>query len=502
MPIYPQLAREITDLRKRGDLDGAIARFKAAPEGDRRLPEVRVAVAWVIYDRDIKPCSARDIDVTDIMVDTAVGAVWKIRTWCDTEPNGQFSAYPTALLAVAKLLKEREEFDRFGEILDTDDGPEFSTIATGDYPSSRDRWVQYVLDFCKYLLKMENATQTRFERAKPFIDRIAKIESRRGLSNKKPQIEVQGRMRTAPSPQQRFYLQASAYFMETEHHEEAQKLCREALRLGVFSKDPNRKWILHRYTRALLRLDPSAALGACEEFISLEYKPYALMLKAEILLALGRTEDALRQVAHSLQIITDQDLPYITGNLMMLARLASDPTVKRAHVQMVRTIRAERGWGPSTDVETLASELGLGPDEPDPNPAVLRDMWNSLNPNPLRPTPTKTDERLSREELNEFLREIGDRGKVGLVLLPDKEGQKRHRPVVVVGSKADRYLVGMLQSSSKHRQTVPIREWQLAGLKQPTVFVPYYVPVKKKDLAPIGRLTETDLEKLPRAGTR
>jgi hypothetical protein len=502
VPTYSPLAREISDLRKRGDFDGAAAKFKAAPDVDRRLPEVRAAVAWVIYDRDVKPCAARDIEVTQQMVDTAVGAVGKIRTWCDKDPNGQYSAYPTALLSVAKVLKEREDLDRFGEVLNTDDGPEFFNIGSGGFPSPRERWVLYVLDFIKYLMKMENGTRARLERAKPFIDRLEKIEKMRGLSNEKPQIEAQGRKRAMPSPRQRFYLQASALFVELEEFDRAQRICRDALGLAIFAKDPNRKWILHRLTRALLATDPGAALGTCEEFISLEYKPYALMLKAEILVALGRHDEALRQVAHSLQIITDQDLPFITANLMLLARLADDPAVKRAHVQMTRVIRAERGWGPSADVETFASELNLGPDEPDPNPSVLRGMWDEINPQPSRPQVSKSDERISREELNEYLAEPIDRGTVGLVFLPDKEGQKRRRPVVVVGSKADKYLVGMLQSSSKHPKTMPIGDWQQAGLRQPTVFVPFYVPIKKKDLAHIGRLTDDDLKKLPHGRAR
>ena len=54
MPEYPALAKEITAMRKRGDIDGSIAVFKAATEQQRQLPEVRAAMAWVLYDRDIR----------------------------------------------------------------------------------------------------------------------------------------------------------------------------------------------------------------------------------------------------------------------------------------------------------------------------------------------------------------------------------------------------------------------------------------------------------------
>jgi hypothetical protein len=66
MTDYPNFARQITDLRKRGDIEGAIAAFKQSPEEDRRHIAVRSAMAWCLYDRDIKPCNDPEIEVTSL----------------------------------------------------------------------------------------------------------------------------------------------------------------------------------------------------------------------------------------------------------------------------------------------------------------------------------------------------------------------------------------------------------------------------------------------------
>ena len=66
MTNYPKLARKITDLRRRGDIVGAIEAFKQSPEEDRRNLAVRSAIAWCLYDRDIKPCNDPEIKVTTV----------------------------------------------------------------------------------------------------------------------------------------------------------------------------------------------------------------------------------------------------------------------------------------------------------------------------------------------------------------------------------------------------------------------------------------------------
>lgn len=634
MSTYPQLARDITELRKRGDLEGAIAKFKAAPDSERRRHEVRSAMGWVIYDRDVKPCSATDIDVTDVMIDAAINALPKIRTWCRAEPNGQYSAYPTSLLSVAKVLKARiveseskgrpnsrgiffagdiafgpgeivdawislengpfanqpdaaaktrsavvvarhestlslrpittslsiegshpirgwaqaglkspsfvmpgaievdlndvwvrrgrlsqddcrhlqidtspvvrvDAVTKLLDVLDTDDALDFSRVRSGAFPSALERWVGYALDVCKHILSAENATRSRLDRAEPLLSKLAKLQERGYLSREKPTIEVNGKKRTTPSALQRYFLQSSSYYLDIEQFDRVVEVCSKALASGAFDKDSNRKWLIHRLAKANAVIDPTRALVYADEFIALEYKPYALMLKAEILEKLGRNEEALKEVAHSLQIITEQDLPYITANLMLVAKLSNDPVVQRAHVQMTRAIRSERGWGPAPDVEAFAQKIGLRADEPAPDTKDLRSMWSEMNPQVARPTlPNQGSTggqkaRISPKEIGEFIAQTDDRGTVGLAFLPDKTGQRRRTPVVVVGTKGNQYLVGMVQTTSKHPNVKPITDWSKAGLRQQSLFVPFYVAIPKKDLLRLGTLTEQDLKILP-----
>jgi len=566
------------------------------------------------------------------MIDAAINALPKIRTWCSAEPNSQYSAYPTALLTIAKVLKPRVpesgangrpratgffvsgypgdivdawislengpfanqpdaaaktrpavvvsrqestlslrpittspsiegahpirqwaqaglkspsfvmsdaievdlndvwvrrgrlsqddcrnlQIDRLPvagvdalsqllDLIDTDDALEFSQVRSGVFPSALERWVGYALDVCKHILSAENATRSRLDRAEPLLSKLAKLQERGNLSKEKPAIEVNGKKRLTPSPLQRFFLQSSSYYLGIEQFDRVVEVCTKALESGAFEKDPNRKWLVHRLAKSYAVIDPTRALAYADEFIALEYKPYALMLKAEILEKLGRSDEALKEVAHSLQIITKQDLPYITANLMLIARLTSDPAVQRAHVQMTRAIRSERGWSPAPDVEAFAQEMGLRAEETAPDTEVLRSMWREINPQPTRPslsTARSTDrhkERISPSEIAEFSAQTDDRGTVGLVFLPDKTGQRRRMPVVVVGAKGDQYLVGMVQKTSKHPNAKPIADWSGAGLKQESLFIPFYVAVPKKHLSRLGRLSEQDLEILPRA---
>jgi tetratricopeptide (TPR) repeat protein len=401
------------------------------------------------------------------------------------------------------------------DLIDTDDALEFSQVRSGVFPSALERWVGYALDVCKHILSAENATRSRLDRAEPLLSKLAKLQERGNLSKEKLVIEVNGKKRSTPSPLQRYFLQSSSYYLDSEQFDRVVEVCTKALESGAFEKDPNRKWLVHRLAKAYAVIDPTRALAYADEFIALEYKPYALMLKAELLEKLGRNDEALKEVAHSLQIITEQDLPYITANLMLIARLTSDPAVQRAHVQMTRAIRSERGWSPAPDVEAFAQEMGLRAEETAPDTEVLRSMWREINPQPTRPSlstarstdrhkqrisPSEIKKSFSHSEYAEFLAQTDDRGTVGLVFLPDKTGQRRRMPVVVVGAKGDQYLVGMVQKTSKHPNARPITDWSGARLKQESLFVPFYVAVPKKDLSRLGRLSEQDLEILPRAG--
>jgi hypothetical protein len=162
MPTYSQTARDITALRKIGDIDGAIARFKSAPQNERQLPEVRSAAAWVVYERDIKPISPaaqradETLHVTDEMAESAVVAVEKIKTWCNHDLYSSFSAYPTSFLMVARILKTKENHKKLQALLESVDATQLSRVTSGSYPSSQSQWVSLALDVVKHNFRQEN----------------------------------------------------------------------------------------------------------------------------------------------------------------------------------------------------------------------------------------------------------------------------------------------------------------------------------------------------------
>ena len=110
-------ASEIGRLCKLGDIDGAISYFKSLSEADRASRETRFAIAWCLYDRDIKPCTNPEINATDQMRETALESLQKIKTWCNASPFDPYSAYPTSFLAVGRTLRDGEQFDKLKSLL-------------------------------------------------------------------------------------------------------------------------------------------------------------------------------------------------------------------------------------------------------------------------------------------------------------------------------------------------------------------------------------------------
>ena len=502
-------------MRKRGDIEGAITCFKAAPEQQRRLPAAWAAMGWVFYDRDIKPIApaAQKADptlrLTDKMVSDALESTGKIKVWCKHDLYSKFSAYPTAYLAVAKLLRDQERHGELRALLESETPIEFSKEKGGDYPSHREQWVALALDATKQILSADNLTPTRALVAKPLLEILAGLDQARGISADAVQIETRGQKRTLPSHKQRFILQYTRFLQETGDLETLAKVCRRTIEAKDFDRNPNLKWILYRYAQALKETNPNEALKVCNEFVALEYKSYSILLRAEIHLACGNTELALKEAAHSLQIIGERDLPFITKNLTFLANLLEDREERKMHIQMVRSIRSEQNHPPSPALEAQAAELGLPPASEAPNADILRAIWDKINPQPSRPRPTgapknqkkQTGEvplatKVHRNELKRFDTTTTRFGDIIFAASPAKDGPAKPRPMVIVGETPNELIVGLLFSNSNNPHAVTIEHWQEANLRMPNSFVASLHTVKNSHHRTLGKLTDVDQEKV------
>ena len=490
MTNYPKLARKITDLRRRGDIVGAIEAFKQSPEEDRRNLAVRSAIAWCLYDRDIKPCNDPQIKVTPKMILEAEEALKKIRIWCDHDLITNFSAFPTAYLAVAKVYKEHEMTEKLLPLLLDQIAQSFSWLSDSIYPSHLDRWSKFSLDLVKGFLTNENPSKQNIAPAKPLLDSLEKVE--KSLSKIKPEIVVDGRSRRLPSPQQRYYMQLTKFLQENEDWENLAIKCDSALQSQTFNKDTNLKWILYRQALALSHIDPPKALPVCNEFIKLECKPYSLLLRAEILLKLDRQEEALREVAHSLQIISNKDLPYITKNLSMIAELTDDIEVRKNHIQMLRSIRIEQGHKPSAELETAASELGLSDPNEDFDPTLLRQDWDKINP-----PDAKNGQPRAAERKSNVLTTSDQLGDIVLASLTTKNGETKARPVVIIGQSENQVIVSPISNSAGAENSINLESWEQAGLKFPCVMHRSRLSIDRTAIfRKIGRLNDQDISRI------
>ena len=508
MPEYPQLARDITALRKIGDIEGAISRFRAAPENERHLPEVRSAAAWVVYERDIKPISPaaqredQTLQVTDKMLKDALLAVEKIKTWCQHDLHSSFSAYPTSLLMVAKAFKAHEAYEQLQTLLESVDASQLSTISSGPYQSAQSQWVNLALDVVKHLLAAADLTEQRILRAEKLLIQMQKIDKNGGLSRETPNLITNGQSRKLPSQKQRFTLQHTKFLQELGRLDELAKQCKAAIDAGLFYRNPNLKWILYRLALALKDSNPQEALKACDDFVALEERSYSLLLRAEILLACGDTHGALREAVHSLQKVLEKDLPFITKNLRFVAALTDDIEVKKLHIQMVRFVRYEQGQRPHAELENEARQLDLPPASEAPSFDALRAMWDQINPNTERrrtigrAVPKNDQKQTHTIQTKVFMDDQSRLGEVIMAKIPTKSGEEKYRPVVVIGQNENQLLVGPLQANSKHRKAVDVNDWAEAGLKQSSVFVPFWHIVPNAGQKVLGKLSANDKSKI------
>jgi tetratricopeptide (TPR) repeat protein len=403
---------------------------------------------------------------------------------------------------VAKALKAREAHEQLQTVLESVDASQLSTTSSGPYQSAQSQWVNLALDAVKHLFAATDLTEQRILRAERLLTQMQRIDKNGGLSRDTPNINTNGQSRKLPSQKQRFVLQYTKFLQELGRFDELAKQCKAAIDAGLFYRNSNLKWILYRLALALKDSNPQEALKACDDFVALEERSYSLLLRAEILLACGDKQGALREAAHSLQKVLEKDVRFVSKNLRFVAALTDDLEVKKLHVQMVRFVRYEQGQRPHAELENEARELDLPPASEAPSFDALRAMWDQINPNTERrrtigrAVPKSGSKETHPLQAASFMRDQSRLGEVIMAKIPTKSGEEKYRPVVVIGQNENQLLVGPLQASSKHRKAVDVSDWAEAGLKQSSVFVPFWHIVPNASQKVLGKLSANDKSKI------
>ena len=286
-----ELNKEITALRKRGDLEAAIVMAEKAIEQFPDSEPVRSAFAWALYDRDIKTLS----DDADL---EATRRGWrtceKLRELLLKDLYGSYSAWVPAVLRVsARMLS-----------LDTpDDKPRLTTI-------------------CKMLTEVD----------------AAKLSAER--------------FQNLPSPLERHALQLTKALHALSEWEELKRVCQSALpRLSNF-KDTE-LWLHHRLGLALLELnEPQTALTHLRQVLKRKNAEWwAHRNVGRALSAIGDSDGASKAFATALR---GGNLHMKTAVMISLAhelRAADDVESADRHHRVARQIRIDNNWQSTAEID-------------------------------------------------------------------------------------------------------------------------------------------------------
>src|SRR5262249_3762254 len=127
----------IDKLRKSGRLPEAVAAGEQAVSDHPNFAPIKSALAWALYDRDIKPLSDDQTSLGERR--RAKETIDKIAGLVAPEPYSKFSPWPTAVLAFAKLLTDRWPTAAL-QVLDELAPGQLADDPHPDFPSARARW--------------------------------------------------------------------------------------------------------------------------------------------------------------------------------------------------------------------------------------------------------------------------------------------------------------------------------------------------------------------------
>ena len=310
-------SREITLLRKGGNASAATA---LAEEALLQFPEsepVRSALAWALYDRDIK------------VLKNAAGT--------------------------DDLKKAWRSCKRMRELLDDDLYGRFSA------------WVPAVLGLASALLDATVGNQGR--------NTAAARELLEGLDPAELSTETFG---DVPSPMERYALRLSKALQQLGAWSDLRQLCEQALP-RVAGRRETELWLHHRLGLALLQLDESGAALEHFEYV-LARKSTQWWAHYNVGLAKDKSDDtegALREFAYALQGGDLHKKTHVMVSLAARLRARGELEMADRHHRIARQLRIDHGWKSTPEIDgplgARASEPALDEDLP-----RLKMRWDEL----------------------------------------------------------------------------------------------------------------------------
>ena len=313
------LAHEVTRLRKSGDVAMAIVAGEEALEQFPDSAPVRSALAWALYDRDIK---ALDGDTDPARLRAGWMTCNRLHELLKADLYNRFSAWPTAVLRACSAM------------LDCSDGDSKSRP-----------------DAVSKMLSLVDPTQL----------------SREGF-------------RDGPSPMERHALQLTKALQRLGAWKELKQACLDALPRVAGCRDTE-LWLRRRLGLALLELDePKAALPHLEHVLRRQPTQWwAHHNVGRARAGVGDEKGAIRAFATALQ---GGQLHMKTHVMVALAdRLRAGGDVEDAdrHHRVARKIRIDKGWKSTVVIDAPLGESTSVLQDDVPR---LEALWTELTATP------------------------------------------------------------------------------------------------------------------------
>ena len=322
LPATPdawELSRETTRLRKSGDLRAAIT---LAEDAFAQFPDsepVRSALAWVLYDRDIRRLDGNtDLDG----LRNGWRTCGRLRELLASDPYGTYSAWIPAVLRVSAAM------------LGCDDG----------------------------------SPQRRTEAVRKILSEIDASK-----------LSTEG-FRDGPSPMERHALHLTKALYRLGAWRELKQACLDSLPRMTGRRDTE-LWLRHRLGLALLALDDPKAALAYLEHVSVRKATqwWAHHNVGRARAGAGDDKGATRAFATALQ---GGQLHMKTRVMIALAdrlRANGDTEAADMHHRVARQIRIDQGWGPDTEIDApLGESTSPLPDDA----SRLEALWVELTARP------------------------------------------------------------------------------------------------------------------------
>lgn len=292
-----EAAKAISDLRKSGRLEEALAAGRVAWKEWHDEHDVRRAVGWCLWER-VKARLSGSLDGvgwTETVRDLTCLSTWALAA-AEAGRYGQYDAFPLTVITVMRAAGKARQPGKVLEAAALADPSMLSTSRSGDFPSARMEWLFHATSA---LTEQRDWTS------------LLELESKELLPG--------GEEEQAQWVRYRFALA----------HEG--------------------------------RGDHAGALAVFDQQFRTMDSPWKRVVRARLLQGLGRVEEAVEEARRALADTKDADLLLSIDALHVVARVLAGPDRERAvaHAAIATAIREEKGYLPDTKMRATLAALGV-----------------------------------------------------------------------------------------------------------------------------------------------